>query len=334
MTTAAQHPPTKTSAALGGPPPWVDEFVRVRDWRAEGREAELRTLIARGELVPVSRGVARWASSARVAVARGEHPRDDAYRARIRGSMLVASPRAVVSHLSAALLWGLSSLEPWPHRVAHTVAPGLSSRSSRWVERHVHSVGTTVRMDGMKTTAVARTIADVARTARRDQAFCLAATGLFTPRRGQALVSLNEVRTELDAAGAARGVRAARALIEQVGFGCESAAEAMSLLLMLDAGFVRPQQQTVFSDSEGPMVVDCWWPEVGLIGECDGLTKYLRTDRGDGLAASAAVVAEKRREDRLRALGFRVIRWTTNTLKDARAFVALLTTAGVPRVRR
>ena len=333
MTTVAQHPPTKTSNALVGPPGWVDEFVRVRDWRAEGREAELRALIARGELVPVSRGVARWAESAQLAAARGEHPRDDAYRARIRGAMLVTSPSSVVSHLSAALLWGMRSLAPWPHLVAHTVPPGRSSRSSRWVERHVHALDDRARVDGMAATAAARTIADVSRTAKREQAFCVAATGLFIPRSGLALASLDEVRAELDAVGAARGVRAARALIERVGTGCESPAEAMSLLLMLDAGFSRPQQQAVFNDSDGDMVVDCWWPEVGLIGECDGLTKYLRADRGDGRAASQAVVAEKRREDRLRALGLRVVRWTTETLKDARAFAALLTAAGVPRWR-
>jgi len=196
---------------------------------------------------------------------------------------------------------------------------------------HVLNDSVVMVVDGMATTAAARTIADVARTEERGRAFCIAATGLFVPRRGAALASLDAVRAELEVVGAARGVRAARALIERVGTGCESPAEAMSLLLMLDIGFARPAQQAVFSDSEGDIVVDCWWPEAGLIGECDGLTKYLRADRGDGIAASAAVVAEKRREDRLRALGLRVVRWTTETLKDARVFAALLATAGVPR---
>jgi len=198
----------------------------------------------------------------------------------------------------------------------------------------VHVLGDTVEVDGMATTPAARTIADVARTAVRGRAFGIAATALFIPRRGLALASIDEVRAELEAVGAARGVRAARALIERVGTGCESPAEAMSLLLMLDAGFARPQQQAVFSDNDGDMVVDCWWPEVGLVGECDGLTKYLRADRGDGIAASAAGVAEKQRGDRLRALGLRVVRWTTETLRDARTFAALLATSGVPRSRR
>lgn len=334
MTTAAEHPPIRPPAAFGNPPRWVDEFVRVCDWRAEGREAELRSLIARGELVPVSRGVARWTQSVHDAATAGAHPRDDAYRARVRGSMLVANPTAVVSHQSAALLWGMRSFDDWPGMVAQTVPPGHSGHSSRWVDRHVHALDQTIRLDGMRVTTSARTVADVARTASRAQAFCLAATGLFVPRRGASIADLEHVRVELERLGAARGVRAARAIVELVGTGCESPAEAFSLLRMLDAGFVRPQQQVEFTDAQGSIVVDCFWPEVGLVGECDGLMKYLRDDRGDGIGASAAVVSEKLREDRLRVLGLRVVRWTTDTLRDARAFAVLLATAGVPIARR
>jgi len=227
----------------------------------------------------------------------------------------------------------MSSLSEWPDRVTHTVRPGHSGQSTRWVERHTHPLDEVVHLDGMPVTTAARTIADVARLSDRAQAFALAATGLHVPRRGRPIATLAEARAELEKLGAARGVRSARLVLERVGTGCASPAEALSLLLMLDEGFVRPEQQVEFTDDVGIMVVDCWWPEIGLVGECDGLTKYLRHDRGDGLAASSAVVAEKRREDRLRALGLRVVRWTTETLRDARAFAVLLATAGVPRAR-
>ncbi len=47
------------------------------------------------------------------------------------------------------------------------------------------------------------------------------------------------------------------------------------------------------------------WPELGVIGECDGLLKYSGSD---------ALIQEKIREDRIRALGFIVVRWTWNDI--------------------
>ena len=102
-------------------------------------------------------------------------------------------------------------------------------------------------------------------------------------------------------------------------------------MLMLDEGFERPEQQVELADAHRRMFVDCLWREAGIVGECDGLTKYLRADRGDGRDAARAVMEEKRREDRLRAMGWRVVRWSTATLREPRAFAALLDSAGVPR---
>ncbi|MFM7211917.1 MAG: DUF559 domain-containing protein, partial [Actinomycetota bacterium] len=46
---------------------------------------------------------------------------------------------------------------------------------------------------------------------------------------------------------------------------------------------------------------DMAWPDHKVIGEADGLLKY--QDRSD-------LIAEKAREDRLRAQGWIVVRWT------------------------
>jgi len=218
--------------------------------------------------------------------------------------------------------------------VIQTVPLGGDARVGPAVVRHAGSLKRIEVIDGVPVTSPVRTIADVARTVARPTAFELTATGLFVPRAGRALASLPAVRQELELIGTARGVRAARALLDHVGVGCESAAEARSLMLMLDAGFVRPDQQVEVQDRHGTMIVDYMWRGAGLVGECDGLIKYLRADRGDGLGAAAAVVDEKRREDRLRALGWRVVRWSTTTLREPRAFAALLDSAGVPRIGR
>jgi hypothetical protein len=70
---------------------------------------------------------------------------------------------------------------------------------------------------------------------------------------------------------------------------------------------------------------DFGWPELRTVGEFDGKIKYGRQLRpgpeGD------AVFAEKRREDVIRAAGFRVVRWTWDELDDFTDVVARLRSA-------
>jgi hypothetical protein len=55
--------------------------------------------------------------------------------------------------------------------------------------------------------------------------------------------------------------------------------------------------------------VDFLWPAYGVIGEADGWSKYRRPD----VAGTELEVlrAEKTREDRLRDLGYELVRWTS-----------------------
>lgn len=322
---------TTAGPAVIGRPAWIDEFVRRSDWSARGLEGELRAFVRAGELTPVVRGVLRWRSAAASAVARGEHPDDDRFRALTRAAGMVAPVGAVISHESAALLQGARTLSRWPDRPVLTVPEGFSAHSSGRSVRHAHTLAETDRVDGLPVTIPARTLADVARTSRRRTAFELLCSGLYSPRTGSALTTRADVGAELIALGAARGVRAARRLLELATDGCESPAEARSLLLMLDLGFPAPMQQVRFRDREGAMVVDFYWPEARLVGECDGVAKYVSSDAGDGRSAARAVVDEKLREDRLRALGLGVVRWTPATLRDPSAFGRLLERAGAPR---
>lgn len=322
---------TTAGPAVIGRPTWVDEFVRRSDWSARGLEGELRAFVRAGELTPVVRGVLRWRNATTSAIARGEHPDDDRFRALTRAAGLVAPVGNVISHESAAMLHGARTLSRWPDRPILTVPQGCSAHSSGRTARHSHALAEIDRVDGLPVTTPARTLADVARTAPRRTAFELLCSGLFSPRDGSPLTTPAEVGAELDLLGAARGVRAARALLRLATDGCESPAEARSLLLILDLGFSPPRQQVVFRDREGPMVVDFLWPEAHLVGECDGVAKYLTRDAGDGRSAARAVVDEKLREDRLRALGLGVVRWTPTTLRDTGAFAHLLERAGAPR---
>jgi hypothetical protein len=75
--------------------------------------------------------------------------------------------------------------------------------------------------------------------------------------------------------------------------------------------------------------VDFWWPEFNLIGEFDGNGKYLREEFANGRSPGEIVIAEKRREDRLRALGPQVTRWDWSIARSAFRLRAHLADAGL-----
>lgn len=90
--------------------------------------------------------------------------------------------------------------------------------------------------------------------------------------------------------------------------GAQTVLETFSRLAFLEDGLPEPILQHPFYDADGLIgYVDMWWPELNVIGEADGLVKY--NDRND-------VIREKRREDRLRALGPAVVRWTFEDIDE------------------
>ena len=83
--------------------------------------------------------------------------------------------------------------------------------------------------------------------------------------------------------------------------GAQTPLETLSRLSLMREGLPEPRLQESFHDAAGLIgVVDMWWPDLGVIGEADGLLKY---------GTAEAFPAEKWREDRLRALGLMVVRW-------------------------
>ncbi|MDI1289503.1 MAG: DUF559 domain-containing protein [bacterium] len=89
--------------------------------------------------------------------------------------------------------------------------------------------------------------------------------------------------------------------IERARPGAQTALETFSRLILIDQGLPEPQLQRAFHDRAGIIgYVDMCWPDWHVIGEADGRVKYESRDD---------LVREKVREDRLRALGFRVVRW-------------------------
>ena len=118
-----------------------------------------------------------------------------------------------------------------------------------------------------------------------------------------------------------------------IGFGdgrSGSAGESLSRVAIHRAGLPAPELQARFDDDRGLIgYTDFWWPEAGIIGEFDGLGKYRRDLSGQRRSPADIVVAEKRREDRLRSLGPRVVRWGWSTARSVADLRDVLVAAGV-----
>lgn len=99
-------------------------------------------------------------------------------------------------------------------------------------------------------------------------------------------------------------------------------------------GFPAPELQAEFRDALGFVArTDFYWRELKIIGEFDGEAKYLNDEYLNGGTAREAVLKEKKREDRLRAMGFKVVRWDWNTAIRPEKLLAKLEAAGVFRTR-
>ncbi len=116
-----------------------------------------------------------------------------------------------------------------------------------------------------------------------------------------------------------RRVRAAIDLIDPVR---ESPLESSSVAYFVRYAVPLPKAQVEIYDERGLFVarVDFLWENpvtgVRVVGEADGQGKY---------GGSQDLYQEKRREDALRALGFVVIRWGTQDLRDAQLAARIIT---------
>ncbi|BDI21588.1 type IV toxin-antitoxin system AbiEi family antitoxin domain-containing protein [Herbiconiux sp. L3-i23] len=305
---------------------WRDEFVLARDARNIHSPRDLARMVRSGDLVRIARGVYR-----RRAAMPDVIDDDDRYLALLRATQLVADGPLVLSHLSAARLWGLPVPSRWPESVHAIQPPEAGGRFGSLVVRHGVPLPTPpVHRDGLWCTDLARTVVDVLRVSPPHVGIVVADAAM----RGDADIGRDpldrdEAERILRAVTGGRGTRRAANVLAAADGRAESPGESLSRWAIKAAGLPTPELQKVFSDSRGQMIVDFWWPQFNLIGEFDGAIKYQKDDLLKGRTASEAVIAEKNREDRLRALGPRVARWDWSTTNTPGALVALLRSFGV-----
>ncbi|WP_147356265.1 hypothetical protein [Cellulomonas rhizosphaerae] len=232
----------------------------------------------------------------------------------------------VFTHFSAAVVWDLPLIGRWPAEVHVAGSAARGGRSWPGVVRHASDLDVpVVNHDGIRVTDAAATVIDMARVSPFATALAMADHALRTK-----IASAEGLVEAAAALGARRGSRAARRVAELADHLSESAGESLSRARMIELAAPLPRLQHTVRDARGFVArADFWWEHLGLVGEFDGRLKY----RVDGLEDQAAVEervwTEKLREDRIRATGLGVTRWTWQTALDARAFAAHLRAAGV-----
>lgn len=254
-------------------------------------------------------------------------PDDERYRLRaVAAAHASDGAAAVLSHWSAAVVHGLPLVGRRDDRVHVVRGPASGGRSEGEVARHTYDDPVhPVVVDGVRATPVARTIVDLARLAGVMPGVV---AGDHAVREG--LTTVGDLAREVAAVRpGGRGVRAARDVVAWVDARSESPGESLSRVRMAEAGLSRPVLQHVVRDARGDIGrVDFWWEDVQVVGEFDGRLKYRVADPATD-AVEDVVWREKLREDRLRATGARVVRWTWQDAWQGDPLIRLLLAAGV-----
>lgn len=161
-----------------------------------------------------------------------------------------------------------------------------------------------VRIGDTTASSVLRTVLDVARAHGVADGLACADAAL----RGGALTSAALLDAAHGLPPRARGRRLALIVAGHADGRRESPMESWSWARFLEWRLPLPEPQWTALDGAGRFLArtDFWWASHRLVGECDGLVKYRSRDD---------LVREKRREDRLRAEGFAVVRWGARELR-------------------
>jgi very-short-patch-repair endonuclease len=237
--------------------------------------------IAKGRLHPIWRGV--------YAVGRPTLTQ----RGRWMAAVMSCGSHAVLSHASAAALWGIRPLED--SRLDVSVL-GVTVRRRPGVTLHRRSsLGTAAvtRCDAIPVTTPVCTLIDLA---------AILSSGPLEAAINEAdkrnLTDPDELRSALDATKRRPGVGVLRALLDAAAFTrTESELERLFVPIARRAGLGKPRTQVWLHGFR----VDFLWPELELVVETDGL-RYHRTP--------AQQARDRDRDQILTAAGFTVLRFT------------------------
>ncbi|WP_433176591.1 DUF559 domain-containing protein [Actinoallomurus sp. CA-150999] len=220
----------------------------------------------------------------------------------------------VVSHGSAALLWGCRMLRS--PDACHVTVPATSPKRATDPGVRLHYADLPpdeVRGSEWSLTSLARTVVDCARTLPLGEAVVVGDSAL---RRGSARVagacdgvSADELSRRADALcgpGSRRTRRALRLLDPRA----ESVLESLFRVLVHLAGLPPPATQVRLLD--GRLTVDFYWPSAHVVVEVEGYETH---------SGRSAWLEDCRRHNRLVANGYRSLRFTWEDVLYGRDYV-------------
>ena len=206
-------------------------------------------------------------------------------------AVLACGPGAVLSHVSAAALWGLLD----DNRSRTDVTAGRSRKRPGIVVHRARGLSDEDRAtrDGIPLTSVARTLLDVGQAARHRL------ERAFEAAERERLLDLNELGSVMERTHGHRGLKHLKRLVERhaPAPATRSNFERRVLSLIEKADLPKPLVNTLVESSE----VDLFWPEHRLVVELDS-AKYHHT--------RAAFERDRRRDAKLLRAGYRVLRIT------------------------
>ena len=308
-------------------PPARDGLHLTRDLTRLGEDRRILGRAVRdGDAVRVRRGVYAAPTAGVTAEAKA--------LLLMRAVALTAKVPPLFSHRSAATVWGIPFLTAGAPVAETLIAAASGGRSGRGIVRRgvdLDAVSVTT-VDGFLVTSVERTIIDLARTVPFASAVIAADFALSTGGGArEPLTTVDLMMAELAALGIRRGLARVRRVIDFADGRSESAGESLSRVRFLELGFPAPELQVEFTHHTGVTDrVDFFWREYGHIGESDGLGKYRDPGLRGGQSAEDVVIAEKRREDRLRSQQPRFSRWEWRDALAPQRLRAILLAAGLP----
>jgi very-short-patch-repair endonuclease len=212
-------------------------------------------------------------------------------------AVLACGPAAVLSHLSAAALWGIRQST----RLEVTAPVARRSRSGIVVHRGAVRADERTTHRGIPTTTVPRTLLDLGAVIRRDD--------LRSALRQAEQLRLTDPLSLHDLAARyprRPGIAAIRAVLHDVRLHAgiiRSELEERFHALLIDAGLPLPRTNARIEGLE----VDCVWEKERLIVELDGRAAH---DTGH------AFERDRQRDRVLAAAGWRVIRITWRQLVE------------------
>ncbi len=182
--------------------------------------------------------------------------------------ILACGPKAVLSHRSAAELWGVGSEEGGMIEVSLAAWSARERPGIKVYRRPKMQARDVTSFSNIPVTGIVRTMMDCS-----TQLDAAAIERMVNEADARRLIRLDSLRAELDRRPGQRGVGKLRDLIDRRTFRLtDSELERRFLGLAREAGLVPPSTGRYLNGFK----VDFFWPNLGLVVETDGLT-YHRT---------------------------------------------------------